>query len=159
MKVEKGGMMFFNFLRGFVSFFKGESKPKLIKDLEEEHKQLLKLYQEIESKLGERDFEKVSKLLSEFFYKYKKHVLFEDNYLYEKLIKKYDGYESIVNFIKETKEEMDIITKMLERFLLIYKDQNLIKEKINEFTHDFIKLGEALKERIDFEESKLYVLY
>ena len=160
MKVKKGKkLMFFNFLRGFISFFKKNSKPKLIKDLENEHRQLLKLYKEIDSKINNKDFKKALNLLNKFFYKYKKHVLLEDNYLYVLLIKKYQKYKNIINFINETKQEMDEITKMLEKFLLIYKDEKTIRENFNEFKHDFGKLGEALKERIDFEESKLYVLY
>ena len=147
------------FLSSLFSIFSKESKSKLIKDLENEHKVLLKMYENIEKTLADKDLDKVIKLLSEFFYKYKKHVLMEDNYLYAKLLKKYEGYESIVNFIKETKDELDLITQMLEKFLLVYSSKEIIEQKINEFTHDFIKLGKALKERIEFEESKLYVLY
>jgi regulator of sigma D len=147
------------FINRLFSLFKKESKSKLIKDLEKEHKVLLKMYENIEKTVAEKDYDKVLKLLSEFFYKYKKHVLMEDNYLYVKLLKKYEGYESIVNFIKETKDELDVMTQMLEKFLLVYSSKDVIEQKLNEFTHDFIKLGQALKERIEFEESKLYILY
>ena len=151
--------MNFYLFRKIILFFRKNSQVSLIKDLEKEHKELVKLYQQIETKFNKRNIEDVIKLLNKFFYKYKKHVLFEDNYLYDKLIKKYDGYESILNFINETKEEMNKITKMLEKFLLIYSTKETIKNKKNEFFHDYKKLGKALKERIEFEETKLYVLY
>ncbi|GAB6045848.1 hypothetical protein JCM11957_14460 [Caminibacter profundus] len=40
-----------------------------------------------------------------------------------------------------------------------YNNKFVLESKINEFTHDFIKLGNALKERIEFEEERLYILY
>ncbi|GAB6045847.1 hypothetical protein JCM11957_14450 [Caminibacter profundus] len=60
------------------------------------------------------------KLLNELYYTYKKHIIFENNYLYTKLIKKYKDYDVVVNFIEETKDEINIITKMFERFFLKY---------------------------------------
>lgn len=151
--------MYKGVITSLVSIFNNNAKPKLIKQLEKEHQILFQLYNEIESKIANKEYDKALKLLNELYYTYKKHIIFENNYLYTKLIKKYKDYDVVINFIEETKDEVNIITKMFERFFLIYSNKFVLKSKINEFTHDFIKLGNALKERIEFEEERLYMLY
>ncbi len=142
----------------FNFIFKKESK-NLITELEKEHKELFQIYSKIEVLLANEKFNEVSKQLNRLYFKYKKHILYENNYFYAKLFKKYKAYENIVDFIKLTRDELNEMTSKFEQFMRIYNNADVIKEKFKEFSHDFIALGEALKERVEFEEKRLYVLY
>ncbi|WP_457560369.1 hemerythrin domain-containing protein [Caminibacter sp.] len=132
---------------------------KLINELKKEHKEIIDLYEKAYRNFLLMDYESVMYFLDKLFIKYKKHVLKEDNYFYEKLIKKYKKYVSIIDGIKETKEELNEITRKFEMFMSLYNSINTIQVKKHEFSHDLEKLGIQLKERIEFEETRLYILY
>jgi regulator of sigma D len=90
---------------------------------------------------------------------YKKHVLREDSLFYAKLFKKYKGYDTIIHGIKEVREELNDLTMKFERFVALYSSVEAIKNKLRAFVNDIEHLGEALKERMEFEEKRLYILY
>jgi iron-sulfur cluster repair protein YtfE (RIC family) len=141
------------------SIFGYKKTPKLVKNLKKEHQKLLELYQKMETHIASEEFSKLLKTLNQFYYKYKKHVLFEDNFLYSKLFNKFEGYDSVIKFLEDTRKELSSLSISLERFLKTYETEEEIKEKFNTFAKDFRTLGEMLRKRIEFEENKLFILY
>ena len=147
------GDIFFNIKRIF------NKEYQLVYQLKKEHKNLFKIYRQIDSKIKKRDFKEIHRLLELFYLRYKKHVLLEDNYFYAKLNSKYKEYENVMDFINLTKDELNDLTSSLDRFLLVYSSEEMIEKRFKEFLHDFEALGERLKERVEFEENRLYILY
>jgi len=135
------------------------ASDRLVDELISEHKALIAIYNKLHAKLLNNDFESVLTLLNKLFLQYKKHVLREDSLFYAKLFKKYKGYDTIIHGIKEVREELNDLTMKFERFVALYSSVEAIKNKLRAFVNDIEHLGEALKERMEFEEKRLYILY
>jgi len=143
----------------FREIVKKMNKPHIIKKLEKDHKQILYIFEKINLTLLTKNYENSLKYLNELFFNYKKHILYENNYLYPRLIKKYQDYENVLYFIEDIKNEEEKISNMIDKILLIYEAPWVIEKNTNEFKNDLNNLHNFIKERIDYEERRLFVLY
>ncbi|EDM23339.1 hemerythrin domain-containing protein [Caminibacter mediatlanticus] len=143
----------------FNKIVKNINKPYLVKKLEKDHEVILNFLEKIKGNIKNKNYSKAFHILNEMFYSYKKHILYENNYLYPKLFKKYYGYENIIEAIKEIKDEEENISKAIDRLMIIYEAPWVIEKNHKEFLSDIENFSLILKERVDFEESRLFVLY
>ena len=141
----------------FGNFFKKEDP--LIAALKKHHKELFRIYLKIAVLVNKNKLDKIPPKLNVFYYKYKQHIIYEDNYFYAKLNEIYKNDMEKKVFIRNKREEMDVITKAVESFIRAYPDVNHIRDNLGAFRQEFQKIGAALKNRVDFEENELYVLY
>jgi regulator of sigma D len=146
---------------GFIEFFKKlfAKNDTLIEELVSEHKELFEIYKKIDTAAGKKQFNKIPKLLKDFEFNYRKHILLEDNFLYSKLLNKYANDEEKVKFINVKKEEMNHITAAIENFMQKYKSEEDIRQNEAHFKNALENLGNALVKRVKFEEKELYPLY
>ncbi len=141
----------------FGNFFKREDP--LIAALKKHHKELFKIYLKIAVLVNKNKLEKIPPKLNDFYYKYKQHIIYEDNYFYAKLNELYkDDVEKKI-FIRNKRDEMGAITKTVENFIKEYSNIEKIRDNLGMFKAEFQKIGAVLKSRVDFEESELYLLY
>jgi len=134
-------------------------EPELIKSLKRHHRELFKLYSKINDQVNKENIAKLPELLERFYYRYKQHILYEDNYFYAKLRELYDEDIDKRLFIRTKRREMDSITNVLLNFIENYRSPEVIRENFDEFKSEFYHIGDVLKKRIDFEENELYLLY
>jgi len=127
---------------------------KLIKELNEEHQNLINIYFKITK---DKHPKKKLKFLKKFYSNYHLHILKEDKQLYTYLLIKYKFIEDKYNLIKEKQKEMMQITAFIENFASKYS--NVWAIQTEEFKKDLEILGEALSKRVEFEENILYSLY
>ena len=142
----------------FLQKFFGTKESKLIKILENDHKELLKIYNEIVKKSREMKYNEVQKLLREFLVAYKNHILLEDTKLYIGLQEKYQDHFRVVKMIDEMQKEMNGITRTVTIFVRKYEN-DLNYSNLEEFSNDLSKIGQALGRRITTEEERLYPLF
>ncbi len=138
-------------------FFSKE--PELIRSLKRHHRELFKIYEKINDLVNKNKIEKIPEFLEKFYYRYKQHILYEDNYFYAKLRELYDDDIEVRLFIRSKRREMDSITNVLVNFIEKYDTSDKIAANYDEFKSEFYHLGDVLNERIEFEESELYLLY
>ena len=130
---------------------------KLINELINEHSKLFSLYEQIIDEYKNKNYKKTLKLLKKFYELYNLHILKEDKKLYTYLIIKYKFFDDIKNRITEKQNHMKEITKKLDSFVSEYKNIQQIKNP--SFLEELEKLGNALSERVEFEEKELYDKY
>ncbi|QCI27465.1 hemerythrin domain-containing protein [Caminibacter pacificus] len=141
----------------FGNFFKKEDP--LITALKKHHKELFKIYLKIAVLVNKNKFDKIPSKLNDFYYKYKQHIIYEDNYFYAKLNEMYKNDTDKKIFIRNKREDMDKITVDVEKFIKDYTTIEKIRDNLGAFKREFQRIGAVLKSRVDFEESELYVLY
>jgi len=134
-------------------------EPELIKNLKKHHRDLVRIYSKINDNVNKDKIDKIPALLEKFYYRYKQHVLYEDNYFYAKIKHSYDNDIDKRILIRSKRREMDSITKFLIDFIEKYQNVENIKENYDYFKTEFYHLGDVLRERIDYEEKELYLLY
>jgi regulator of sigma D len=144
----------FNF---FKKFF-GNKESKLIKILENDHKELLKIYNEMVKKSREMKYNEVKNLLKQFLVAYKNHILLEDTKLYIGLQDKYKDYFRVAKMIDEMQKEMNGITRTVTMFVRKYEN-DLNYSNLEEFSNELSQIGQALGRRITTEEERLYPLF
>jgi len=134
-------------------------KKSVVDSLKNEHKKIISIYSKIVKLMEKEKFDRLPKHLKEFYYTYSRHILYEDNYFYSKLRKIYSHDKNKQLFIKLKREEMDEITKFIEKFINKFKTHHDIRENFEEFKKEIQVIGEVLSARVKFEESELYPLY
>ena len=132
-------------------------QTKLIRELKEDHQDLVNLYVKIGKSFQSKKYKQTVNLLKKFEEMYKLHILLEDNKFYPYMEKKFKNDPSTYELIKNKKEEMNEITKVLTKFVKKYqKEHNLVS---GSFLADYEQIKDALLERVKFEETKMYPLY
>jgi len=132
-------------------------QKKLISELKEDHQDLINLYVEIGNTFQNKKYKKTADLLKKFEEMYKLHILLEDNKFYPYMENKFKNNPEVLELIRDKKEEMNNISKVLTKFLKKYqKEHNLLN---GSFLADYEQIKSALLERVKFEESKMYPLY
>jgi hemerythrin-like domain-containing protein len=142
---------------GLFNFFKREDS--LISNLKKHHRELFKIYEKILKLLHNKKIDKIPERLEQFNYKFKQHIMYEENFFYTKLHHMYRNDEEKQFYILSKKEEMKNIAKAIEKFIKKYTNVEMIRQEINLFEKELIKFGEILKKRISFEENVLYLMY
>jgi iron-sulfur cluster repair protein YtfE (RIC family) len=143
-------------IKKFLRYKKTASyQDKLIKELMQDHRQLLDFIPQIESAAREDNLEKFRKLLNAFYKELDLHLLYEDTHLYEYLKWKYSFFDEARDMIKDKQAEMDKIAREIKEFISIYKK----KSDLTNFLEDFKRIQEVLLKRIEFEEKTLYDIY
>jgi len=123
----------------------------LLKQLQKEHKKLLKLINSLENSLIiSRDVS--LKKLEKFRHEFELHVILEHKKLYSKLHSKYEPCG--ITKIEEIKQELEKVIDLLDKL----KEQ-INSRKTKEAKIILLSIQRYLQKRIDFEESILYKLY
>jgi len=142
---------------GLFDFFKKEDS--LIANLKKHHRELFKIYEKIIKLLNGKKIEKIPQTLELFYYKFKQHIIYEENFFYTKLHHMYMHDEEKQFYILSKKDEMKRIVRGVEKFIKKYSNIELLKKELKEFEEELLKIGEVLKKRINFEENELYLMY
>jgi len=140
-----------------TAFMKNEHP--LIADLKTHHKELFKIFDKIHTYAHKGKIDKIPDKLKEFYYKYKKHVLYEEQYFYNKLQKLYHNNNETKFLLELKKAEMQKITRAVEKFITKFSHIDIIAKDIELFKKELMHIGEVLKKRIEYEEKELFLLY
>jgi len=144
-----------------ISFLKNFFRKKenhLITVLENDHKELLKIYNEMVQKSKEMKYKEIKTLLHKFLILYKNHILLEDTKLYIGLQNKYKDYFRVAKMIEDMQKEMNGITRTVTMFVRKY-EHSLSYSNLEEFSNELSQIGQALGKRITTEEERLYPLF
>ena len=135
-------------------------KPDLIRNLKNDHVELVALFTQVGACLERHDGKGLSENLAMFARKLRAHLL-EENvclYVYMKHVLKTepDSLEIVISF----QREMGEIGKMVNRFVTRYTaSQEWSAQRYLEFGEEYRAVGRALTTRIGSEEESLYSLY
>ena len=153
-----------SFLDKILNLFKRKKENssydnKLIKNLKQDHKELLNIFQKIVKDAKKGNIDRILEDLDDFKFEFKTHIQLEEQYFYPYVLKKHKNNSNIASMLKKKEEEMQEITKTLFIFFDKYENKDYLKNNLDKFKQELTILGNALKERIHFEENNMYTLY
>lgn len=131
--------------------------PKLIKELEDDHKALVNLYKEAANAIERRDGAALRRNLGQLKDSLTGHLLKENLKLYAYMNHCYRNDAEGVDLIKGFRNDMTQIGKVVFNFLSKYTAPGAKFDLA--FKKEFDAIGEALVRRIESEEKQLYPLY
>jgi DNA-directed RNA polymerase subunit L len=146
----------FSFLKKIFGSTNDKTEHELISTLKNDHKNLIKLYKNVEDYLQKDDFVSTKKELKKFVSLYNRHILLEDTQLYISLEEKYKEQKQILKTIKSISKDMNSITRAITFFEKKYPSIN--SENKEMFLEEFREIGKILLDRVDLEEERLYTL-
>ncbi len=132
---------------------------QLLDRLHGDHKSLLQIYTDIAQAAEKRNYKVVMDRLARFRIGLTDHLLTENVKLYVYLDNEMADNEMNSELIRSFRREMDDIGKTVMGFLRGYQGSGVDDTNVAKFSADFAKLGEVLGDRIQREESTLYLLY
>ena len=133
--------------------------PDLIENLQEDHKELLTIFGQINTAFEAENYRFVTEKLKIFKMKLTDHLLVENIRLYIYLGHEFTQDEATSDLIKSFRSEMNQISKVVMSFLTKYETIGVDKGLAETFGKDLNNIGSALVERINREEHTLYPLY
>lgn len=132
---------------------------ELVPTLKSDHNRIIHLYGSIGLKLNNRKFYELQDELLVFKTHLQGHLLVENvrfyNYLEQKLADDPLNYELMRDF----RREMNHIAQAVVNYVKKYRSCRFTDSVVEEFTKEYQKVGQLLQERVNREESGLYVLY
>ncbi len=132
----------------------------LIDMLVSDHKELIKLFQEMKEQFEKNsDFRKMLQKINDFKLALEIHLMVEDSQLYGYIENMNRDNEMMVAFVKDVQNEMKSIAEEVILFIRKYTDYRMYHENKDSFLKDLNKIGEVLTKRIEMEEKRLYSLY
>ena len=132
---------------------------QLVERLQGDHKSLLQIYADIINGAEKRNYKVIMDRLAKFRIVLTEHLLTENVKLYVYLDNELADDEMNSELIRSFRREMDEIGKTVMRMLRKYSQAGVDDLNVEEFAADFGTLGEVLGDRIQREESTLYLLY
>jgi hypothetical protein len=141
--------------RNFIAY-----KPSLIAELKDDHRALLKTFQDIRRAAADRNVETINHGLAVFKDGLAAHLLKEDLHFYsytQAYFARQDDADS-AETVHEFRKEMRQIAQAVKNFLSVYEGK-VDTVNIGNFENDLGIVGEALGKRVGREETILYPLY
>lgn len=133
--------------------------PELIADLKQDHRDLLALHDEIQTRFETNDYETVAVKVGQFRADLQKHLLAENVLLYVYLGHVFADDEAKAKITQDFRFEMTKIGRFAARLLKKYENIDNEPDLVETFHSDFFYVGRVLGERIEREEQVLYPLY
>ena len=127
-------------------------------NLERQHNELYKLLAEMKS-LGyniESNADKIALNINLLAGKINIHLQSEDKYLYSLLLN--SQHTEVRKIAKDFIAEMGHIAKTFNEFKIKFNTKNKILNNINEFKLEYPKIMNAISNRLNKEDKKLYAL-
>lgn len=133
--------------------------PDLIRELEDDHKQLVADFGKIWSEgFEKKDYAKTNRLITNFKGAFQAHLLAENIKFYVYLEQTLKGDPENLHVVKEFRLDMNKIARAATNFCKRYQVQFTTRH-VEQFENDYKKVGKVLTQRITLEEESLYVLY
>ncbi|WKD51278.1 hemerythrin domain-containing protein [Microbulbifer spongiae] len=134
--------------------------PTLIKALEDDHRNLVGIFQRIWSEgYEQQNYRQLSQLLTQFKSTFQAHLIKENVRFYVYLEQTLAGDTHTLQVIKDFRSDMNEIANTVVQFCKQYNHEAFTPEMVRDFKMDYQKIGEALTRRTALEEKELYVLY
>jgi len=134
-------------------------KADLVGNLKGDHRNLVNTFQEIVNLMNANSFVKIPEKLKELKIGLQSHVLVENVHFYVYLEQKYGADPDQLEFIRDIRKEMNSISKTVVQFVKKYEMKVLTADSKEAFSKQLNKIGQALTQRIELEETQLYTLY
>ena len=139
---------------------KREYNHSLIGQLENDHRKIMDIYEEIKAHFHEdANHLKIKEKLHKLKTMLQMHIDFEDSLLYPYLSSGYRNDGENMTFIEKANAEMLELASNAFKFISDCTDEMLFAQNREKFKEDFSAIGEILSKRIEFEETSLYPLY
>jgi hypothetical protein len=133
--------------------------PDLIEKLKLHHQALWELYDQLKDAFKLDNLSLLQQKLKEFRISFMDHILTENVSLYVYLSKYYSDDQSLVDLVKKTRSEMDVIGKNVRAFLLKYETMDADGNTFDVFSEDLESAITELEHRIATVEESIYPLY
>lgn len=133
--------------------------PKLINELESEHRRFFELHDSIVEAVRNRRLELVPDLLKEFDDLLTGHLLTERVRLYAYMEAYFSNDSQTREMLRDYRLEMDRIGNSVRKIVHRYRLLAMDSELAANFEVDFAELRRVLEERMSREEATLYPLY
>ena len=133
--------------------------PDLIDQLLSDHKELLKIFTNIQTSFEQQDYRRTAKFLSEFRSALQSHLLTENVRLYVYLEQSLANDDMTYELMRDLRREMEGIGRSAMNFLRKYEAIGIDKDLATHFAKDLKTIGSILTQRIQKEEKVLYPLY
>jgi len=132
----------------------------LIHHLENDHKELLDLYNQVLGSAKNNEFNILQLSLVEFATSFTTHIEIEDEQLYGYLIDLASGKSALEQkVVSDFADEMKKISVSIFEMLSQSPYIPVTKYTVSKFITEFEKIGEMLTDRIEREEKVLYPIY
>lgn len=134
--------------------------PELVEELHQDHQNLLNLFGEIQKAHQARDYESLSRRMSEFSSEFRGHLLKENVQLYTYLQHVLANDSENAALMRDLRGEMHDISKAVSRFVKKYAgNEEWDATRHEQFGKELEATGKVLTKRIQTEEKQLYPLY
>ena len=134
--------------------------PTLIETLEEDHKQLFVLFNQVLDVARNNKFITLQLGLVEFATAFTTHIELEDEKLYGYLTMLASNKSELEQkIVSDYSQEMKNISISIFKLLNFSHSSPITKHNVSKFIEDFEKIGELLMDRIEREENILYPIY
>lgn len=134
-------------------------RPELIANLRDQHRELLRLFADLEL-ASERDDAKTCRwALDRFAEALESHLTVENRHLYGYLSRRNHSDPDTAQRIETMSTDMMHVGRILHRFISAYSRTAMTPARIVELRRDLRAIGEVLAHRIHEEETVLYPLY
>lgn len=137
----------------------GEYRPDLIASLRSEHRELLRLFAELEDASEKHDEVACRTALDRFTRVLQQHLLTENRHLYGWFARNPLADADRARQLDDMSADMMRIGKMLHRFISTYARATWNEVLHAQLRKDLREIGEILAHRIHEEECVLYPLY
>lgn len=136
-----------------------EFRPELIPSLQDEHRQLLALFAELERASEQNDEAACRSALDRFTRVLQEHLLTENRHLYGWFARNPANDPDIARCVESMSADMMHVGKILHRFITAYTRTTWTDALQTQLRRDIRVIGEVLAHRIHEEEKVLYPLY
>jgi len=133
-----------------------EYRPNLVKQLTNEHQQLLSIFQAIIRAVEKDNQTEAKLLLDRFKAKFTGHII-KENVNFYVYVQHSVNDPLTLELIKDMRIEMDDIARAVRNFINEYTPKHVVLDA--EFVEGFKEIGSALINRITQEEEHLYPTY
>lgn len=137
----------------------GEFRPELIANLQQEHRELLGLFAELEKASEQYDEAACRSALDRFTRALQEHLLTENRHLYGYFARNPSADPAVARRVDSMSADMMHVGKILHRFITSYSRTTWTSALHSQLRKDLRAIGEVLVHRIHEEETILYPLY
>ena len=137
----------------------GDYRPELIGTLQAEHKELLRLFGQLEDAAANGDETACRSALDQFTRLLQDHLLTENRHLYGYFARNPQTDTQNAQRVDSMSADMMHVGKILHRFITAYTRTTWTMTMRDQLRRDLRPIGEVLVHRIREEETVLYPLY
>lgn len=131
----------------------------LLDELNTQHQQLMKYYQEVILMIKDRKIAFIQPCLQQLYTEFKLHTMQENVRLFCYLERKHHDDANVLNLLKQERKEAHQISIQMSHFMRKWNTTEITEQNLAALSEHFEKIADLLKQRMHDEEQSLYPIY